>query len=150
MVNGEFVSVLHNSDTRVKIIGKIINPLYDSIKRAIKGTIEIPSNYPELSAIQNIQEVSIGTFSDEVEVSGRHKGRNYMKIAISMKPDHLALLSEERGACSWDDGCGIRANQSYDEWLREMVRSAAELLIQQAGGGTEKETLIEPLMRKFN
>lgn len=28
-----------------------------------------------------------------------------------IKPDHLALLPGERGACSWDDGCGVRANQ---------------------------------------
>jgi len=52
---------------------------------------------------QNI-EVSIGVFCDV-------EGDN----VTSMYPDHLALLFNEKGACSWEDGCGIRANASGED-----------------------------------
>ena len=45
--------------------------------------------------------------SDE-HVSGVHNdGRAYIAIARKYRPDHLAILLNERGACSIQDGCGV-------------------------------------------
>ncbi len=55
-------------------------------------------------------EVSVGVFNDTVFTEGEWNGETYEAIASNYKPDHLALLPGERGACSWSDGCGIRAN----------------------------------------
>jgi copper chaperone CopZ len=42
-----------------------------------------------------------------------------------MGPDHLALLPNSVGACSWQDGCGIpRVNQGTPAWI-EKVRALA-------------------------
>jgi hypothetical protein len=53
-------------------------------------------------------EVSTGLFADEEEKAGVWmNGASYSGIARDIKPDHLALLPDEIGACSWDDGCGV-------------------------------------------
>ena len=57
-------------------------------------------------------EVSIGAFTEEDVVTGTYNGENYVAIARNHRPDHLALLPGETGACSWTDGCGIRANSN--------------------------------------
>lgn len=56
-------------------------------------------------------EVSIGVFSDDEETPGEWNGETYNAISRGHVPDHLALLPDAVGACSWNDGCGIRANK---------------------------------------
>lgn len=56
-------------------------------------------------------EVSVGVFTDEQLENGDWKGEAYVAVAKNHRPDHLALLPGDRGACSWDDGCGIRTNK---------------------------------------
>ena len=56
-------------------------------------------------------QVSIGVFTDEDNTPGEFRGVPYEAIARNHRPDHLALLPGAEGACSWDDGCGIRANK---------------------------------------
>lgn len=55
-------------------------------------------------------EVSIGVFTEEELAPGEFNGVEYIAIARNHRPDHLALLPGGQGACSWADGCGIRAN----------------------------------------
>lgn len=69
------------------------------------------------TALSYIQErrqldVSVGVFNDEIDESGTHNNERYDAIARNFRPNHLALLPGEQGACSWDDGCGVRANSS--------------------------------------
>lgn len=56
-------------------------------------------------------DVSTGYFSDDVEEVGTINGRDYKVISRNLNPDHLALLPDVSGACSWQDGCGVRANE---------------------------------------
>lgn len=57
-------------------------------------------------------EVSVGVFtSDEPVENGEWNGEEYIAIARNHRPDHLALLPDATGACSIEDGCGIRNNQ---------------------------------------
>jgi hypothetical protein len=66
-----------------------------------------------LAAVMNGEplEVSIGVFTDEDKVPGTWHNEQYNAVAINHRPDHLALLPGGTGACSWEDGCGIRVNQ---------------------------------------
>lgn len=57
-------------------------------------------------------EVSVGVFSDEEFVEGEWNGEKYISIAHNYRPDHLAILTEFTGACSCEDGCGLRVNTS--------------------------------------
>jgi hypothetical protein len=64
------------------------------------------------NAIQNgqILEVSVGIFTDDENTKGKWNNEEYIKIARNHRPDHLALLPGETGACSVKDGCGVRVN----------------------------------------
>ena len=58
-----------------------------------------------------LMEVSAGLFSEDEVVTGEWNGETYNAISRNHSPDHLALLPGEIGACSIDDGCGVRANK---------------------------------------
>jgi hypothetical protein len=66
-----------------------------------------------LAAIMNGEplEVSIGVFTEEDKTPGTWNNENYTAVAINHRPDHLALLPGGTGACSWNDGCGVRVNE---------------------------------------
>jgi hypothetical protein len=40
-----------------------------------------------------------------------HLGRPYNFVARNYRPDHLAILPDQRGACSIEDGCGLNTNR---------------------------------------
>ena len=56
-------------------------------------------------------DVSTGYFSDI-------ENNQYKDI----KPDHLALLPNQQGACSYSDGCGVRSNQSLSNELVNNIK----------------------------
>lgn len=56
-------------------------------------------------------ELSTGLFTDnEDSVGTTEKGIPYEAIARNYRPDHLAILSDQVGACSIKDGCGVLVN----------------------------------------
>jgi len=58
-------------------------------------------------------DVSVGVFAEEDQTPGVfNESEQYVAVSRNPRPDHLALLPGEAGACSWDDGCGIRVNKS--------------------------------------
>ena len=42
-------------------------------------------------------------------------GEMYSGTMLEYIPDHLAILPDKSGACSWEDGCGIRLNSAGTE-----------------------------------
>lgn len=70
-----------------------------------------------LAALNRLQrgevlEVSTAYFCDVEAVEGVFNGEAYTAIQRNLRPDHVALLPDEIGACSIADGCGAgRANQ---------------------------------------
>lgn len=65
-------------------------------------------------------EVSTGYFADFEPTAGVWNGRAYSGITRNIRPDHLALLPGEVGACSWADGCGTpRVNVENGEPMDE-------------------------------
>lgn len=52
-------------------------------------------------------EVSTGFYSDAVRQAGSFYGTPYQEILVNLRPDHLAILPNTLGACSWADGCGL-------------------------------------------
>lgn len=64
-----------------------------------------------LAVLQRLQagspvEVSTAYYCDIEVRAGTHEGEAYAGIQRNLRPDHLALLPDEVGACSWQDGCG--------------------------------------------
>lgn len=55
--------------------------------------------------------VSTGLFtSDEKVTNQTYNSQEYTHIARNYKSDHLAILMDDKGACSVKDGCGINLN----------------------------------------
>lgn len=79
-------------------------------------TNEVDSNLiPAVQCCSPI-DVSIGVYTDDRIESGIWgRGEEYKAIALNHRPDHLAVLPGEQGACSWEDGCGIRINKEGKE-----------------------------------
>lgn len=59
-------------------------------------------------------ELSTGLFTDNEAAEGgatTEDGKPYSFIARNYRPDHLAILPDQIGACSVDDGCGVNVNK---------------------------------------
>ncbi len=66
-----------------------------------------------LQRLENHQVVEVSTafFHDEEMRSGTFMSVPYTSICHNIRPDHVAVLPNDIGACSVEDGCGVRANQ---------------------------------------
>lgn len=60
-------------------------------------------------------EVSTGLLALERRELGQWNGEEYDAEITEIIPDHLALLPNSTGACSWADGCGVRINTAHKE-----------------------------------
>lgn len=96
------------------LVGRVFNASYqDGRLRAEAWLDEEKLDKDLLQLLQNGRpiEVSAGMFSDEDMVQGEWNGEQYIAIARNYRPDHLALLPDSIGACSLEDGCGVRINK---------------------------------------
>lgn len=59
-------------------------------------------------------EVSTGLYTDNEEApqNSSFDGTSYTHIARNYRPDHIAILVDEKGACSIKDGCGVYNSNS--------------------------------------
>ncbi|MFW6121526.1 MAG: DUF2213 domain-containing protein [Petrotogales bacterium] len=114
---GEFVSANDPSVLSSWAVGQIFNAYMDGVKLKAEAWIDVQrlaAVSPEtLTKVQagEIIEVSVGIFSDEEEIEGYWNNEQYTAVAKNYRPDHLALLPGEVGACSVSDGCGVRTNK---------------------------------------
>jgi hypothetical protein len=120
-VNGQYVSANKPDILQDWAVGRIFNTqITDAALKAEawleEATLERVSE-TTFERINNgeIIEVSIGIFSDEEMVSGIWNNERYVSIARNHRPNHLALLPDEVGACSIADGCGIRINKQKEK-----------------------------------
>jgi hypothetical protein len=100
-------------------VGRLWNVYWDSSSKKLKGEIYI--NVAKVKRVNPVVmeyltsnkplEVSTGLFSTDSFTNGVWNTKKYGKAVQDIYPDHLALLPNGKGACSWEDGCGVRANQ---------------------------------------
>lgn len=60
-------------------------------------------------------EQSTGLFLDVEETGGVFNNKSYVGVARNIRPDHVAILLNEPGACSIEDGCGTPRVNSQQE-----------------------------------
>lgn len=98
------------------VVGRVFHTHYDDGLKAeawldVERLRQIsPNAYAYIMQGRQL-DVSVGVYSDTDDTEGEWNGETYESTALNYRPDHLALLPGEHGACSWNDGCGIRANQ---------------------------------------
>ena len=121
--NGMPVSCTDPEVMEKMVIGNLWNVIYDEATRKLKGEIWIDIDRAKMidkSIIPALEsgykmEVSTGLWADHFMEPGEWNGEEYVGILKNYRPDHLALLPGAVGACSWEDGCGIRANKRKEE-----------------------------------
>lgn len=105
-----------------QVIGQLFNVVARPDIRGISGELwidvakagEVPGGASVLDRLQSggQLEVSTGYFTLVDDISGEFNGESFVGSQRDVRPDHLALLPEDTGACSWEDGCGApRINQ---------------------------------------
>ncbi len=102
-------------------VGRIFNTHVDGKKLKAECWIDVskistisPLAYQYILEMRPL-EVSVGVFTDDEKAEGEWNGETYQSIAHNHRPDHLALLPGGQGACSWEDGAGIRANAKKEK-----------------------------------
>lgn len=99
-------------------IGTVYNDRFSNGKRRAEVWLDeeltknkAPEVYKLASQGQPI-ELSTGLFTDNEPVKNGKSpdGREYQFIARNYRPDHLAILPNQTGACSLKDGCGLNVN----------------------------------------
>jgi hypothetical protein len=120
--NNEGTPISANSPEVIdsRTVGRVYNTNVDGSKLRAEAWLDedkLNSIAPEIleDIINNkLIEVSVGVFSEEIEEEGTWNGEEYKAIASNYRPDHLAILTEFVGACSCEDGCGLRNNKQND------------------------------------
>ena len=99
------------------LVGIVFNTHVDGLKLVAQAWLE-EERLRQLSSVVLAQieagepvEVSLGMFTEDIITQGEWNGEQYEAIAKNHRPDHLALLPGGLGACSIEDGCGIRVNK---------------------------------------
>lgn len=129
--NGMPVSIQHPINTErcdnpithnEQVTGEVFNARMDGNK--LKADLfldetrlmELNSNLHNQVLQGNAIEVSTGLIAMQMANGGTWSGQDYDGEVLNLKPDHLAILPGDVGACSIEDGCGIRNvnNPAFD------------------------------------
>ena len=119
-----------------EVVGRLFNTHMEGDKLKAEAWINIsqlenisPEAYEDIKENKAL-DVSIGVYSDEVDIQGEFNNEEYRAVARNLRPDHLALLPGATGACSWDAGCGVRTNSKLktNEVKNLKTLSSKELL----------------------
>ncbi|KKK79096.1 hypothetical protein LCGC14_2836960, partial [marine sediment metagenome] len=116
-VDGDGIAISANSPDVIEdsMVGIVYNTKVDDKLRAEVWLDKDKLAEVSSDLLDNISEgkpieISTGMFVEEEKQEGLWHEENYIAIARNIRPDHLALLPDAEGACSNDDGCGIRNN----------------------------------------
>ena len=105
-------------------------------------------------------EISTGLYTDNepAQMVGNHyplhRGREYHYVARSYKPDHLAILPDQVGACSLNDGCGLMVNGAKEKGWSPLTNERADVTPEKAceilrDGTVHDQPLTEPQRGMF-
>ena len=119
--NGQAISARDPSVLDRQGIGFVFNAKYNG-KLIAEGWFDVEDTQRvDNRILENLEagktiELSTGLFTDnEIAPEGAvHNGKTYAFIARNYRPDHLAILPDQIGACSIKDGCGVLVNQKGD------------------------------------
>lgn len=117
-INGTYVRANDPSIEADWVVGRIYNTKVEDGKLKGEAWLEVakteilsPGLIMALDGGAQM-EVSTGIMVEGDGVEGVWNQEPFTQSIIQIIPDHLALLPGETGACSWKDGCGIRANKN--------------------------------------
>lgn len=154
--NGEPISACSVEVVNKMKIGVIMNTKWNATKKRLEAEAWLEEARVKKvdervwNALENgtMLELSTGLFVDSENEPGEFNGKSYGAVARNYRPDHLAVLPDQIGACSIVDGAGfLRVNSSIqgDEPRRkffEIVENARKDFLSKLSAGGFK-TLAE-------
>jgi hypothetical protein len=120
VMDGQNISANSPEIIDSRTVGRVYNTHVNNTRLMAEAWID-EEKIRQLSAValnaivnQEPLDVSVGIYTEEETIQGNWNGETYEGIARNYHPDHLALLPGGTGACSWNDGCGIRSNNKKE------------------------------------
>lgn len=136
-LNGEYCSAGDDGVADRQAVGFLKNTRYKNGKLLSNAWIDIAKankiDSRILATINNsvMMEVSTGLFTENEEKPGDFRGTAYNAIARNYQPDHLALLPDQRGACSIEAGCGLlRLNHAVPPATQDRLKRVIDRIVQ--------------------
>lgn len=105
----------------------------------IEATRDIAPRVAEALEANQPIELSTGLFTDNVKApkGSDFQGTPFTARATNLRPDHLAILMDQTGACSLEDGCGVLNKGT----MNDQSKGLSETLSDNATSDTETTTL---------
>ena len=92
-------------------------------------------------------DVSVGVWYQTYYWEGEWNGEKYSKSAHDLVGDHLALLPDSIGACSWQDGCGIRDFKKHKVDNKKQDKGSSKMK-DKAKNGAAAQTQDDPVKQQ--
>ncbi len=109
--------------------GSLISEVWLS-KEYAKDVISLISNGKKI-------DVSVGIWADVDFENGIYNNEEYSGVITKFVPDHLAVLVDKKGACAWEDGCGIRKIVNIGDKMNEEINFIRDRARTPSYNGTE-------------
>lgn len=138
-------------------LGHVFNDVWNGTSRDAEGWFNeawtkerAPRVYKLLSEGKSFDlSTGLKTRNQPVRNGSHANGKAYSHVARDYVPDHLAALSDQQGACSRKDGCGVFVgNESTDEKRSIWNKLGSLLGITTNEEPTKIEPVIEPVTNK--
>jgi hypothetical protein len=134
-MNGVSISACDPDVINNRKVGVVLNTRWDGKKLRAEAWIDIEraklvdNRILEFIDASRIMEVSTGLYTENELKVGAWNSEIYDAIARNYKPDHLALLPDQVGACSVADGAGLlQLNQDRRAtYIQSLVSSGASV-----------------------
>jgi hypothetical protein len=118
--SGQPISARHPDILNTTGVGVLFNARFED--SALKADVYLAEDriavLPDTAAyVSNTEagttgELSTGFACQVEKAPGEFNGEKYDVVLRDLRPDHLALLPDEKGACSVKDGCGLGVNHA--------------------------------------
>lgn len=155
--NGQGVSAGLRDVQENEVIGRMFDVFFHAPSRSLRGELwidlerapDVDRGAELVDALETAEteipvEVSTAYFAKVEAEAGTFGGVEFEGIQREIRPDHLAILLDQMGACSVAAGCGTpRINE---EKMSKLVRSSAR---RPAFSGTEEITWSSPTLTQW-
>lgn len=160
--NGVGISACDPNVINTRKVGIMMNTKIDGGRLVSEAWIEraradaVDSRIMSAIDKQEMMELSTGVFVDQEKQTGTWNGEQYVGVAKNFRPDHLALLPDQIGACSINDGAGFLRNSRHEKagnsiisTVRQLLRSVRGLTTNEMSFSNIRETLSDALRARF-
>jgi hypothetical protein len=127
--NGAGISACEPAVLNSRKVGVILNTKFDG-RLAAEAWIDVEKAkqvddriLPRIEKGE-MMELSTGLWAEHEDKDGEWNGEAYKAVARNYRPDHLALLPDQLGACSIADGAGLLRNEVSFDAVRDLVQAA--------------------------